>query len=553
MEYALLLDDHVVIDTNLSRSEGVIALKKSSAGILDRTSTVPIVIILLIFILTTLFILLSFPSPVESGWGFWFSWEATWKWPPSCGHPPRHYRSPHPWHYRYGCFYYHRWIFEDESCGMDDPEDIDFNEILSDYGEWIYLELWGWTWCPYASSRWRPYRCGYWSWTRFGWTWTSYEPWGWITHHYGRWIYNDWYGWLWVPGSVWGPAWVTWCRLPGGYIGWAPMVPGCSCHPHGGGCSCFTHTTHYTYCHNHYHYSFSSNYWTVVDSRHLCSDNVAYHSKMDEGLRHVSSGDWHVLQDAPSRERIEESSGRRIETSELTELRKRMNGEEIRIYLPRDQWRKIRDGGENVLKDFALPSSEKDFSAGMREKLLTRMSGDDGEPVPARYRSGKSGKYYPDSSPFRRRTGVGTPGSRLPVKSASENEARPASVRPPSGDRGGKGRKPENDREVKRSLRNSRDSGESGDKEPSCRKKIRRKENSGNRHDDNSTRRCAKDSQESRNTRKETRRKNPSLVKYETVRAPSEDREAGERIFQETNREGSCIRVEGKQISLKGR
>jgi hypothetical protein len=31
-------------------------------------------------------------------------------------------------------------------------------------------------------------------------------------------------GWFWVPGNIWGPAWVSW-RNGGAYIGWAPLPP----------------------------------------------------------------------------------------------------------------------------------------------------------------------------------------------------------------------------------------------------------------------------------------------------------------------------------------
>jgi hypothetical protein len=42
--------------------------------------------------------------------------------------------------------------------------------------------------------------------------------------HYGRWIWLDDAGWVWVPGRVWGPAWVVWRQGPG-FVGWAPMHP----------------------------------------------------------------------------------------------------------------------------------------------------------------------------------------------------------------------------------------------------------------------------------------------------------------------------------------
>ncbi len=65
---------------------------------------------------------------------------------------------------------------------------------------------------------------GRWIWTDDGWYWASDEPWGWAAYHYGRWYYDDYYGWIWIPGYDWAPAWVEW-RYGGDYIGWAPLGP----------------------------------------------------------------------------------------------------------------------------------------------------------------------------------------------------------------------------------------------------------------------------------------------------------------------------------------
>jgi hypothetical protein len=48
--------------------------------------------------------------------------------------------------------------------------------------------------------------------------------WGWAPFHYGRWFLHDDYGWLWVPGTEWAPAWVDW-RHGDGWVGWAPLPP----------------------------------------------------------------------------------------------------------------------------------------------------------------------------------------------------------------------------------------------------------------------------------------------------------------------------------------
>jgi len=46
------------------------------------------------------------------------------------------------------------------------------------------------------------------------------EPWA-LDVHYGRWACPV-FGWVWVPGDVWGPAWVDWFSATG-FVGWAPL------------------------------------------------------------------------------------------------------------------------------------------------------------------------------------------------------------------------------------------------------------------------------------------------------------------------------------------
>ncbi len=105
--------------------------------------------------------------------------------------------------------------------GEDANSTIFYND-LSPYGRWVFVPPYGYVWYPASPGPgWMPYVNGHWIWTDAGWTWVSYEPWGWATYHYGYWNFVDTYGWVWVPGTVWGPAWVVWYGGPG-YIGWAP-------------------------------------------------------------------------------------------------------------------------------------------------------------------------------------------------------------------------------------------------------------------------------------------------------------------------------------------
>ncbi|QHS55421.1 hypothetical protein GWR56_07665 [Mucilaginibacter sp. 14171R-50] len=104
--------------------------------------------------------------------------------------------------------------------------DQEFYDELEPYGTWIEDPQYGTVWVPDVEENFRPYATrGYWAMTNYGNTWVSEYPWGWATFHYGRWHFDNYYGWEWVPGNEWAPAWVTW-RDGGGYYGWAPMEPG---------------------------------------------------------------------------------------------------------------------------------------------------------------------------------------------------------------------------------------------------------------------------------------------------------------------------------------
>ena len=100
-----------------------------------------------------------------------------------------------------------------------------YYDELSPYGDWVDDSQYGAAWCPrHVGSDWRPYYDGRWVDSEYGWTWASDEPFGWATYHYGRWAFDPRYGWIWIPGTVWAPAWVSW-QYGSGYVGWAPLPP----------------------------------------------------------------------------------------------------------------------------------------------------------------------------------------------------------------------------------------------------------------------------------------------------------------------------------------
>jgi len=114
-------------------------------------------------------------------------------------------------------------------CAAQYDEDYisydDFYQGLAPYGQWIEDPQFGYVWSPGEDNNFRPYYTnGHWLMTEYGNTWISEYPWGWACFHYGRWTYDEYYGWLWIPGNYWGPAWVSW-RVGEGFYGWAPLGP----------------------------------------------------------------------------------------------------------------------------------------------------------------------------------------------------------------------------------------------------------------------------------------------------------------------------------------
>lgn len=108
--------------------------------------------------------------------------------------------------------------------------DVDqFYDTLAPHGEWVDQDDHGQVWRPRVAAgdpSWRPYcHGGHWVSTASGWHWQSDYSWGWGPFHYGRWYCCPRLGWVWVPGTVWAPAWVHW-RSSSEHFGWAPLPPG---------------------------------------------------------------------------------------------------------------------------------------------------------------------------------------------------------------------------------------------------------------------------------------------------------------------------------------
>lgn len=136
-----------------------------------------------------------------------------------------------------------------------------FYDGLAGHGEWIGIDGGTYAWRPmHVGAGWRPYFEGRWLWTDDGWYWDSDEPWAWATYHYGRWYYDDYYGWIWIPGYDWAPAWVEW-RYGGDYVGWAPLGPYAVFSMNFG--------VHYLR-----HWVTPYHYWSFVDCRYVTNHHV---------------------------------------------------------------------------------------------------------------------------------------------------------------------------------------------------------------------------------------------------------------------------------------
>lgn len=113
------------------------------------------------------------------------------------------------------------------------PAPATFDQALSPHGRWVVTPEYGRVWAPAnVAPDWQPYTDGRWVFTASGWSFASTVPWGWAAFHYGRWGFRAGIGWFWVPGTVWGPAWVSWRTSPT-HVAWAPLAPAGYVYPRG--------------------------------------------------------------------------------------------------------------------------------------------------------------------------------------------------------------------------------------------------------------------------------------------------------------------------------
>jgi hypothetical protein len=228
-------------------------------------------------------------------------------------------------------------ILPGDTPPVDQPiEDVDiatFEEELAPHGRWVDTSEYGRVWIPNVDENFRPYATnGRWVVTSYGNTWVSDYEWGWAAFHYGRWYRDNTWGWVWVPGRVWGPAWVAW-RSGGGYYGWAPLGPSISIN-----------------------INFPSFFWTFVPQTYITSHHIHNHYIPSTQVVNVYHNTTvikshyrvnnHVYVYGPKKQDIERVTNSQVAVYRVDRLNQpgqsQVEGRSVRIYQPKPSTRSER-------------------------------------------------------------------------------------------------------------------------------------------------------------------------------------------------------------------
>lgn len=276
-----------------------------------------------------------------------------------------------PMSFRFGNDYWYgdSWYSQTES-------DVEFDVYLNGYGSWVYLPAFGRVWIPYVEIGWRPYFNGHWVWTSYGWTWIAYEPWGYVPHHFGRWVWDSAYGWMWMPGYEWGPAWVTW-RMGGTYVSWAPLPPA---HFH------YHQHNHYYDDHRHWEghrrpsrialpYELTEYAgWTCVGRGSFSSENIPnVAAPLENVVPHFSSSEpGRALNQAPARQEVERWTSRKIPETSVSVARTNINGKSVTMVRPKDQLTRVNRYAPTVERKFIQPALSRTYPKRVDEADQSR-------------------------------------------------------------------------------------------------------------------------------------------------------------------------------------
>lgn len=239
-----------------------------------------------------------------------------------------------------------------------------FYDELSPYGQWINDPSYGYVWVPDVGYNFQPYASnGYWAYTNYGWNWVSSYPWGWAPFHYGRWNYDNRYGYVWIPGNQWGPAWVSW-RYCDGYYGWTPLGPGYG----------------YGYGVSYTNYNAPAERWIFVRDRDFGrtninnyyidrSTNVTIYNKTTVIHNTTQNKDRNEIYIAgPPKADVQKYTGKQVIVNQLADNSKpglKVQGNKIEVYRP-----KINNAAGNASP--AKVSTSKDLKPVMGDKRATQ-------------------------------------------------------------------------------------------------------------------------------------------------------------------------------------
>jgi len=243
-----------------------------------------------------------------------------------------------------------------------------FFSSLGPYGEWVAVDNSVYAWRPVnVGGTWRPYYNGRWAWTDYGWYWASEEPWAWATYHYGRWYYDDYYGWMWMPGYDWAPAWVEW-RIGGDYCGWAPLGPYALFSASWGIYYARPWMTPYSY-------------WCFAPCGYMGNDDLYHHVYRTEdnariigrtrSVGSVRSDGGRIVTRGPEREYIERRGNLRVPRADLVDVESRdgqrivRNGEHERIEVFRPRIAETPANG-SVVRPERVRTGERTISLDTR-------------------------------------------------------------------------------------------------------------------------------------------------------------------------------------------
>jgi len=205
-----------------------------------------------------------------------------------------------------------------------------FYDELSPYGQWIDYPGYGYVWAPAVSYGFKPYATnGHWVYTDVGWTWASDYQWGWAAFHYGRWFFDGAYGWMWIPGQEWAPAWVSW-RSSQDYYGWAPLGPNV-----GYGSAYNPPANYWCFVPHQYVTNPHMNNYYVNESRNV---TIINNTTIINNYNNGNSNGRNVYRGGPDAREVERASGapvRPVAVREGNRPGEQINNNQFTIYRPR--------------------------------------------------------------------------------------------------------------------------------------------------------------------------------------------------------------------------